>query len=333
LTRSRCHSPLFIPFPPDLWNEPLRGEHQDTYRRLRTIWKQNAALSENDAEWPENELKEACRKRTESAPAPNQPDSETNDDRSQDQNRISRQQSQRQRQEPSQNQTPDEPTELTAQRLAPEIEKRQAEAAMKPWILLLTTCTANLALGNMEHSISVVINVCAAVLSTAQLLPSHVTPLPKRQAPACTTAKSTFKMPSGTIITALLGMIHSATARRGGIADALTPERRILPILRELPGHGTVLVLACILLITFAAVCCYYCHQATRGATAHLEPGTLNDMDQLNAMELGLLQPECQTCAKSPRHCSSSTTRPTARGGRPTGQVSQITRTTTTAPS
>ena len=172
---------------------------------------------------------------------------------------------------------------------------------MEPWILLLTTCAANLALGNMEHSISVVINVCAAVLSTAQLLPSHVTPLPKRQAPACTTAKSTFKMPSGTIVTALLGMIHSATARRGGIADALTPERRILPILRELPGHGTVLVLACILLMTFAAVCCYYCHQATRGATAHLEPGTLNDMDQPNAVELGLLQPECLACAKSPR--------------------------------
>ena len=134
--------PPFIPFPPDLWNEPLRGKHQETYRMLRDIWHQNAkALSRNHAERSEN----------------------TNDDRNQDQNRISRQQSQRQRQEPSQNQTPDESAEPTAQRLAPEIEKRQVEAAMKPWILLLTTCTANLALGNMEHSISVIINICAVM--------------------------------------------------------------------------------------------------------------------------------------------------------------------------
>ena len=58
---------------------------------LRTIWKQNVtALSKNPAEWPKNELKEACRKRTESALAPNQPNSEPNDDRSQDQNRHAR---------------------------------------------------------------------------------------------------------------------------------------------------------------------------------------------------------------------------------------------------
>ena len=170
---------------------------------LRDIWKQNVkALSKNPAEWPENELKEACRKRTESAPAPNQPNSEPNDDRNQ-----------------HQNQTPDESADLTAQRLAPEIEKRQAKAAVKPWILLLTTCTANLALGNKEHSISVVINVCAAVLSATQLLPIYVAPLPKRRTPTCTTAKSTFKMPSGTIITALLGTIHNATARHGGPAE------------------------------------------------------------------------------------------------------------------
>ena len=67
------------------------------------------------------------------------------------------------------------------------------------------------------------------MLSAAHLLPTHMPRAPKRRAPDCTTGKSTFKVPSGTIITALLGMALGATARHGTIAKALTPGRRILP--------------------------------------------------------------------------------------------------------
>ena len=151
--------PPFQPFPPDLWDEPLPVKNRDTYRILRIKWEKNARALTACQPPPTPESIQPP-----TPDLPDQPDSEPNDDRSQDQNRTSRQQSQRQQQEPDQNQTPDEPAKPTAQKLAPEIEKRRAGATVKPWVLLLTTCTANLALENKEHSISVIINICAIML-------------------------------------------------------------------------------------------------------------------------------------------------------------------------
>jgi hypothetical protein len=73
--------------------------------------------------------------------------------------------------------------------------------------------------------------------------------------------------------------------------------------------------------MTFAAVCCYYCHQATRGATAHLEPETLNDMDQPNAMESGLLRPENQICTRWTTDCANKPDIPYDDNGAQLGAV------------
>ena len=171
---------------------------------------------------PRSRLREYYKEKSKAAPTPlrypfgearqlNAPDS-----RSQNQNQNAQQRAQKQERESNQNQsrTPEEPPAKQQRAQQQEREPSQSltleepPAQQTPWVLLLAICTANLTL---EYSILVIINVCAAVLSATQLLPIHVAPLPKRRTPACTTAKSTFKMPSGTIITALLGTIHQGT--------------------------------------------------------------------------------------------------------------------------